>query len=240
LKLSLRLALVIFVAMALTTLSATDLILPATSPYQAQMRIWMAARATGIVALVLLTIIVVIGIALSHPHQGRWKQAKRLFPWHESLWVFVTAFLTVHVVSLVVDEYAGVGLGGALVPGLSEYRTVPVALGVTGAYAFAVTVITARFTSLLPAGVWLKLHRLSAVVLALGWAHGVLAGTDSGALTLLYWAMAVAVLGAAAYRYWVMRVRGHARTPITERKPGSPRLTSRLLEEPDVEPQPAP
>jgi predicted ferric reductase len=140
-------------------------------------------------------------------------------------------------VTLVLDEYAGVGLGGALIPGLSEYRSVPVALGVIGLYAFAVTVVTARFTSLLPSGVWLKLHRVSAVVLALGWLHGVLAGTDTVALAPMYTAIGIAVLAAGAYRYWVVRERRHASEPVVV--PQSRSASSNLLEDPDVEPQPA-
>jgi predicted ferric reductase len=206
-----RLAAVIVVAITMGILYATDQILPATSDYQAEMRVWMAARATGIVTLVLLAAVVVFGILLSHPEQARWKQAKRVFPWHESLWVFVASFLAVHVASIVIDPYAGVGLAGAFVPGLSEYRSVPVALGVFAMYAFLVTVLTARVTSLLPRGLWLKLHRLSAVVLGLSWGHGVLAGTDSEAIRPLYWGIAIVVIGAAAYRYWFEKARARAR-----------------------------
>jgi len=208
-KLSGRLSLVIAVGMTMVILLATDQILPATSEYQAQMRVWLTARATGIVALLLVTLTVSLGIALSHPEQSRWKQSKRIFPWHESLWVFTLAFIATHIVSLVVDPYAGVGIGGALIPGLSEYRSVPVALGVLSLYALLITALTARYTKFLPAGIWLRLHRLSIVVLILGWGHGVLAGTDTAVLRPVYWGMALVVVAAAAYRYWT--VREHAR-----------------------------
>jgi predicted ferric reductase len=210
-KTSWRIVAVLVVVLVVGILYATDQILPATTDYQAEMRVWMAARATGIVTLMLLSALIVLGIVLSHPEQARWKQAKRIFPWHESLWVFVLAFLGIHVVSIVVDPYAGVGIGGSLVPGLSEYRSVPVALGVLAMYALLVTVLTARFTSILPRGAWLKLHRLSAVVLALGWAHGVLSGTDTDAIRPLYWAIAIAVAGAAGYRYWFVKARSGGR-----------------------------
>jgi sulfoxide reductase heme-binding subunit YedZ len=212
-KFSARLTVVLLAAAVMGILWATDQILPASSEYQAQIRIWLAARATGIVTLVLLTGVVVMGVLLSHPRQPQWKTAKGIFPWHESMWVFVLAFLAMHVVSLVVDPFAGVGIGGALVPGLSEYRSVPVALGVIGMYAFVVTVVTARYTKLLPRGLWLQLHRLSAVVLVLAWVHGVLAGTDTEALRPLYWTIAGAVVGAVAYRYWVVRLIARRRRP---------------------------
>ncbi len=185
---------------------ATDQIVPATSAYQAQMRLWLAARASGIVCYLLLAGQVVFGLILSHPtNQATWRLSKRLFPWHENLWVFVLAFLAVHVVSIVLDPYAGVGVDGAFIPGLSSYRSSPVALGTLAMYALILTGVSARYTKLLPPGFWLKLHRLSIAVFVLAWLHGILAGTDAGALRLMYLATGIAVLTAAAYRYWVGR-----------------------------------
>jgi predicted ferric reductase len=185
---------------------ATGQILPATSDHQAQLRGWLAARAAGVMALVLVSLEVALGLVLSHPtNKSTWKLSKRLFPWHEHVFVFTLAFIAVHVVSLAVDRFAGVGWLGAFVPGLSTYRTVPVALGTLGLYALLITGITARVTNLLPAGWWLKLHRLSLVVLILGWSHGMLAGTDSDDLRPLYLVTFGVVAAAAAYRYWVAR-----------------------------------
>jgi hypothetical protein len=185
---------------------ATDQIVPASSAYQAQVRLWLAARAAGIVGYLLLTGQVIFGLVLSHPtNQTTWKLSKRLFPWHENLWVFVLAFLGLHVVSLILDPYAGVGLSGTFIPGLSSYRSSPVALGSLAMYALILTGLTARYTRLLPAGLWLKLHRLSIGVFILAWLHGILAGTDTTALRPLYLVSGLAVLFATAYRYWVGR-----------------------------------
>ncbi len=236
-KTSVRLALVLLAVVGLTVVAATDQILPATSDYQAQMRVWLAARATGIAALVLVAALVVLGILLSHPEQTQWKFAKRIYPWHEALWIFVLAFLAVHVISLVIDPYAGVGIGGALVPGLSEYRSAPVALGVLALYALLITALSARFTRLLPTGWWLKLHRLAGVVLALAWTHGVLAGTDTRALAALYWGIALAVVLAAAHRYWIVR---RARTAQRHAPAGVPVQLRPVQEEAHVQTRPAP
>jgi methionine sulfoxide reductase heme-binding subunit len=203
-----RTTVVLGALLGLLVLFATDQIVPASSQYQAQMRLWLAGRATGITAYVLLTILVVFGLVLSHPvNQSTWKVSKRLFPWHENLFVFVVAFLAAHVVSLVLDPYAGVGVQGAFIPGLSSYRSVPVALGSLGMYALLIMGVTARYTRLLPSGWWLKLHRLAFVAFILGWTHGILAGTDSDAFRPLYVVTGLAVLAAAAYRYWVARRR---------------------------------
>ena len=194
--------------LAIVAVYATDQIAPATSDRQAQLRIWLAARAAGIVTFLLLTFQVCLGLILSHPtNKSTWKLSKRIFPWHEHLWVFVMAFLLVHIVSIVLDPYAKVSVAGALLPGLSEYRSAPIALGTMALYAFLLTAVTARWTKLLPPGVWLKIHRLSLVVWALGWLHAVLSGTDSEPLAALYVATGVAVVLSGAYRYWASRQR---------------------------------
>lgn len=202
---------------ALLLLVATDQILPASSAHQAEIRAWLGARAAGLTALVLLSIQVSFGLVLSHPtNKSTWKLSKRLFPWHEHAWVFTLAFVAVHVVAMAVDRFAKVGIIGALVPGLSEYRSVPVALGTMSLYALLVTGLTARFTKVLPSGWWLKLHRFGLAVLALAWAHGLLAGTDSPDLAAVYVATFLLVLAATAYRYWIVR---SARTTFAQSLP---------------------
>jgi sulfoxide reductase heme-binding subunit YedZ len=192
--------------LAIIAVWATDQIVPATSAYQAQMRVWLAARAAGFSAYLVLTFVVAVGLVLSHPvNKSTWKLSKQIFPWHENLFVFALAFTLVHVVSIVLDPYAGVGVLGAVVPGLSSFRSVPVALGTLGLYAFLITALTARYTKALPAGMWLRIHRLSIVVWALCWGHGILAGTDSGNVGWLYIGSGLAIVAAAAYRYWVSR-----------------------------------
>lgn len=196
--------LVVAALAGLAIVYATDQVVPATSAHQAQLRIWLAARAAGFTALGLLAVQVALGLVLSHPtNKSSWKLSKHLFAWHENAWVFVLAFLAVHVISLVVDPWAGVGIGGAIVPGLSGYRTAPVALGTLSLYALLATGLTARYTRLLPPGAWLAIHRLGVVVFVLAWMHGLLAGTDSDGLGIAYLSTAGVVLAGAFHRYWV-------------------------------------
>ena len=217
-RLSGRATLILGVVIALALVYATDQIVPATSQRQAQLRIWLAARAAGTAAYLLLSFQVALGLVLSHPtNKSTWKLSKRLFPWHEHLWVFVTAFLAVHVVSIVADPYAGVGLLGAVIPGLSAYRSPAVAVGTLALYAFLLTALTARWTRRLPSGAWLSIHRLAIAVWALAWLHGVLAGSDSQPFAVVYAATGLAVVAAASYRYWVSRL---GRPTLAARRPG--------------------
>jgi methionine sulfoxide reductase heme-binding subunit len=220
-RLSARAWVVLGAALGILIVVATDQVVPATSAYQAQMRIWLAARATGITTYLLLTALVTFGLILSHPtNQSTWKVSKRIFPWHENLFVFVVAFVVAHVVSIVLDPFAGVGVAGSLIPGLSAYRTAPVALGTLGLYAALVSGVTGRWTKLLPQGLWLTLHRFALVAWILSWMHGLLSGTDSAALVPLYVATGGLVIGAGAYRYWVAK---GARPTFATSLPGATR-----------------
>jgi sulfoxide reductase heme-binding subunit YedZ len=218
-RLSGRVFIVLLALVGIVAVVATDQVVPATSEHQAQLRIWLAARAAGVTAYLLLTTQIVLGMILSHPtNQAAWRQSGRIFPWHENAWIFVLAFLGAHIVAIIADPWAGVGLAGAFIPGLSEYRTPAVALGTMGLYALLITGMTARYARRLPAGLWLKVHRLGLVVLLLAWTHGVLSGTDSAALLPMYLLTGGLLVVVAAWRYWIVR--------------GASPTTTRSLEDP--------
>lgn len=213
---------------ALVALGVTDQVLPAGDPRVAELRPWIAARALGVTAYLLLGLQVVTGLLLSHPRNvATWRRTRQTFPWHELLTVFTFAFLVLHITLMAIDPFAKVGWVGALVPGLSGYRPPAVAIGTVALYALIFAAVTAKWTRLLPGGWWLKAHRFAALTFLLAWVHGVLAGTDGGALTPLYLATGLPILAGVAHRLWAAKAR-----PERAEAPVSPNLTL-------VRPQPA-
>ncbi|MEW6223817.1 MAG: hypothetical protein AB1627_04240 [Chloroflexota bacterium] len=199
---------------ALVALGVTDQVLPATDPRTADVRPWVAARALGVTAYLLLAAQVATGLLLSHPRNtAAWRQTKPVFPWHELLSVFTGAFLVLHIALLALDPFAKVGIVGALVPGFSGYRPPAIAVGTVALYALLFTAITAKWTRLLPSGWWLKAHRFAALTFLLAWMHSVLAGTDGGALSPLYLATGLPILAGVAHRWWSAKVRPQRAEP---------------------------
>ncbi len=193
---------------ALVALAVTDQVLPAADPRVTELRPWIAARALGVTAYLLLAVQVGLGLVLSHPRNtAAWRTTRQVVPWHELITVFVWAFLILHIVLMAIDPYAKVGWLGALVPGLSEYRTPAIAIGTVTVYAMLITAITAKWTKLLPDGWWLKIHRLSALTFLATWVHSVLAGTDGGALMPIYLATGLPILLGVAHRWWTVKSR---------------------------------
>jgi predicted ferric reductase len=206
---------------ALVALGVTDQVLPAADPRTAELRPWIAARALGVTAYLLLALQVATGLLLSHPRNtASWRMTRQTFPWHELLTVFTYAFLILHVVLMAIDPWAKVGWLGAIVPGFSGYRPPAIAIGTVAVYAMLFTAVTAKWTRLLPSGWWLRVHRFAAVTFLLTWMHSVLAGTDSGALTPLYLATGLPILLGVAHRWWTARSR-----PSREDAPVTPNLT---------------
>ncbi len=167
---------------------------------------WLLGRAAGLASYALLLALVSLGLLLAHPRRASWghfAHGTRIRA-HVALAVGTLVFTVLHVVVLATDEYAGVGWAGLLPLG-SSYRPVPVTLGVLGLWAGLAAGITAAAAGRWAARIWRPVHRVSAAALALVWAHGFLAGSDTAA-----WAAWYAITGAAVLALFVWR---HSATP---------------------------
>ncbi len=202
-RLGFRSATTALVALLVVLLMLTVRAVPHTAFYERNLP-WIVARSTALVALILLAALVAAGILISHPlNRTICRKTKPLLVWHRYLSTFVLALVAVHVVAVVLDQYAHVSLYGAFVPGGAGYRALPVALGTLSLYAMLLTALTAGHAQKLPPKAWLYVHRGAFLVFALAWTHGLLAGSDSAALRPLYLGLAALLLAAAATRYWL-------------------------------------
>ena len=169
---------------------------------------WLLARVAGLAAMTLLTVVVALGLALAHPRGTVLRSLPRdaLIKLHVSLVAFTGVFTALHVIVLAMDEYAGVGWAGLVLPLGAEYRPMPVTLGWIALYGGLAGALTARFAGQVGRA-WLPIHRLSIVIYCAAWLHGVLAGTDSAALTVVYAGSLGVVVSIAVSRYWTAPVR---------------------------------
>jgi len=90
---------------------------------------WYASRATGIVALLLLTAVLVLGILVNR--QGRLPGLPRfaVTDLHRNLSLLSVAFIVIHVLTAVADTYVHIPLISAVVPFASGYERLWLALG---------------------------------------------------------------------------------------------------------------
>ncbi len=164
---------------------------------------WILGRASGICSYLLLVALVALGLILSHPRRGRWNRPSAVvrIRAHVSLSAFTLAFLVLHIVVLATDKYAKVGWWGALLPMASDYRPVPVTLGVIATYGGLIAGLTAAMAGRWAAKVWWPVHKVAALSLVLALLHGIFAGVDTLALTWMYVVTSVGLVALAASRY---------------------------------------
>ena len=106
-----------------------------------------------------------------------------------------------HVLAILIDPYAKVGLLDLAVPFLVSYGAFAIGLGTISVQLLAIVTIAALTRDRLTRAQWLTLHRLSYLAFAAAFLHGVLSGTDLAYPWLMgaAWVVAV-VLALAAWR----------------------------------------
>lgn len=164
---------------------------------------WVLGRALGLASYTLLLALVSAGLFLAHPwaRHLRWPAATSRLHLHVMLAVFTGVFTAGHVVVLATDPWAGVGWLGAVLPMASQYRPIPVTLGVVALWAGLITGVTARLAGRFAGRLWWPIHKVAIVLFGLVWAHAVLTGADVVALRGFYLATGAAVIALAITRY---------------------------------------
>src|SRR3954447_2687736 len=139
---------------------------------------WLASRASGVVAIILITASVFIGLTLSTrvlkgPGMSRWLAAA-----HEQAALGGLVAVATHGVTLLGGPFLKPGITGIAVPFAIDFKTLWVGLGIVGGYLAALTGLTFYVRKRIGVARWRKLHRLTIVAYGLSLVHTIQAGTD--------------------------------------------------------------
>lgn len=140
---------------------------------------WYLSRASGIIAWLFLTATVLWGIASSADLFGRRRRVAWLVDLHRWLGGLTVAFVTLHLGALVADSYVHFGLTDLFVPFASDWKPVPVALGVMALWGLIAVQATSLAMRRLRRRTWHAIHLVGYGVFVLGSFHGITAGTDA-------------------------------------------------------------
>ncbi|HZT85291.1 MAG TPA: ferric reductase-like transmembrane domain-containing protein [Gaiellaceae bacterium] len=157
--------------------------------------IWYAARASGVAAYVVLSLVVSLGMTLGGKAQNRYWPRFSVEEIHRFGGLLVGTLIGVHVLTIAADSFVPFSLVQLLVPFTSSYRPLWTGLGIAAAEILVALAVTNHYRRRLPYGFWRKAHYLNFAVWGLASVHGLMSGTDRGAawLALLY-GVAVAVV----------------------------------------------
>ncbi|MBS1868814.1 MAG: hypothetical protein JSS99_04050 [Actinobacteria bacterium] len=156
----------------------------AAAPDPLQHGWWLASRAAGAVALVLVTGSTLLGLAMALRPAWARRHAARLVTLHEQLSLTGLAAIAVHGATLLGDHWLRPGLAGIVLPGAPSYRPAFTSLGIVAGWMAALLGLSYYARGRVGVGRWRALHRLTPVAWALVVAHTLGAGTDAGSAWL--------------------------------------------------------
>jgi sulfoxide reductase heme-binding subunit YedZ len=155
-------------------MSSTTLLATATGPHL----FWITSRAAGIVALLLSSVSVCVGLLMG----GRLIKGRRpdLRVTHEALSLATLAAIAVHGFTLLGDGFLNLSVGDIAVPFLGSYKTVWTSAGIVAFWALLLLGASYYARARIGAQRWRKLHRFTALAWILGIVHSLGEGTDAG------------------------------------------------------------
>jgi len=178
---------------------------------------WYLTRATGVVSLLLLTASVVLGVV----DVSRWSTVH--FPrfvldsLHRSVSLLVLTFLTLHILTAVLDSFTPIGLLDAVVPFIGSYRPFWLGLGAVAFDLLLALLLTSLMRERLGHRAWRVTHWLAYACWPIALLHGLGTGSDVRftwllALSISSLAIVLVVVLIRAARGWPenARIRGGA------------------------------
>jgi methionine sulfoxide reductase heme-binding subunit len=151
---------------------------------------WLVSRASGVVALVLITLSVLMGLAMAARVLRPGGAKRTVARLHEHVALTALAAIGLHGLSLLGDKWLNPGLRGIAVPFALSYRPGFTGVGVIAGYIAVLVGPSFYLRRLIGARRWRGVHRLSVVVWVLSAIHTLGAGSDGRQL----WLRAVVLL----------------------------------------------
>jgi methionine sulfoxide reductase heme-binding subunit len=168
---------------------------------------WRASRASGLVALVLVTVSVLLGLTMSGKLMRRPGLGKKLMALHEQTALAGLIAIAVHGISLLGDPWLQPGVTGVVVPFALGFKTFFTGLGVIAAYMAALLGLSYYVRRRIGTKLWRKAHRATVLVYLLGLVHALGAGTDASTVWFRWWVMLTTPVIGALFTHRVMKSR---------------------------------
>ncbi|HEY7890838.1 MAG TPA: ferric reductase-like transmembrane domain-containing protein [Solirubrobacteraceae bacterium] len=163
---------------------------------------WLVSRASGIVALALVSLAVLAGLTMATRLLSSGGIRRKLLRLHEHLALVALAMIVIHGGSLLLDPWLRPGLRGVVVPFAGSYRPLATGMGIIAGYLAGLFGLSFYARKRIGARMWRRLHRATVVVWVLGVLHTLGAGSDASAtwLRAIVWASAVPIFYLMALR----------------------------------------
>jgi DMSO/TMAO reductase YedYZ heme-binding membrane subunit len=173
-------------------------------------------RATGFIALILLTTTVGLGIAnLARVAKGPWTRTVAALV-HRNVSLLAVVFTVVHILTAISDKYVKVPALSLLVPGLSGYDPFWIGLGAVSIDLLIAVMVTSLLRSHLRKRTWQLVHWLAYLCWPTALAHSIGSGSGTGVDTGKGWSTVIYIVVGSAFAAAVtVRLTRRGRDAVT-------------------------
>lgn len=154
---------------------------------------WLVSRASGIVALGLISLSVLVGLMSATRLLRGPGTARALVSLHKDLTLASLGAIAVHGLSLLGDSWLKPGIAGVTIPFALSYRPLFTGLGIVSAYLAVLLGLSYYARRRMGVRRWRKLHRATVLVWVLAVAHTLGSGSDAVTVWLRVLTLAPAV-----------------------------------------------
>src|SRR5665213_1538917 len=157
--------------------------------------LWYLGRSSGVVSLVLLTLVVALGIAT---RSGRLLPGLPRFAVsavHRSASLLAVVFLTVHVVTLTLDPQSQLRWLDAVLPFGSHFKPLWVGLGAASLDLMAALVVTSLLRQRIGHRLWRAIHWAAYALWPMAILHTIGTGTDMRSLWMVGLVVSCSIMG---------------------------------------------
>ena len=164
--------------------------------------LWFVSRGSGLVLLVLFSVVMVLGVATRMGSAPRRWPRFAVSELHRTLALFAVAFLGLHVATAILDPYVSIGWAATVLPFTSGYRTLAIGLGTLAVDLGGAVLLTSLARGRLGYRAWRAVHWLAYLAWPVAFVHSLTAGNDLRIwwVALLEWGSAAAVATAVVAR----------------------------------------
>jgi sulfoxide reductase heme-binding subunit YedZ len=184
--------------------------------------LWYASRATGVVALLLLSAVMILGMLVSR--SGRLPGLPRFgaSTLHRNLALLSVAFVAVHVITAIADPYVTIGIAAAIIPFTSRYETWWLGLGAVSIDVIIALIVTSLARARIGRRTWRAVHWLAYLSWPVAFAHSLGSSPDLRRGGLVYLAIGCALAVGAALA-WRIATSAGGRPALGSASPGPAR-----------------
>jgi methionine sulfoxide reductase heme-binding subunit len=162
---------------------------------------WIVSRSSGIVAFVLVTVSVFLGLTMAGKPVRQPGVNRTLKALHEQTAIVALVAIAVHGLGILLDPWLKPGLVGVTIPFALNLHRFSVGIGIVAGYMAVLLGLSFYLRRQIGPRLWRTAHRATVVVYLLGLVHALGAGSDTGSLLFLAWAVGSGVPIAILFVY---------------------------------------